>query len=117
MGIIPIYTNLLAQISIDGTVTSLANAQYDWGGNHHNDALTFDYQGKTYRFYHSSFGYGWRQCQNMDCINIYTLGATTLETEGCASTRTLPEVCVPIKADGTHDPLVDTFKKCPGDTT
>ena len=35
---------------------------------------------------------------------------------GCSKARTLPEVCVPIQAGGMHDPLVDTFQRCPGDT-
>jgi len=117
MSLTPVYTTQSAQISIDGTVTSLVNAQYNFGGNHHNDSLSFDYQGKTYKYYHSSFGFGWRQCQAMDCINVYAVGTTTLQTEGCASSRTLPEICVTIKADGTHDALVDTFKKCLGDST
>jgi hypothetical protein len=80
-----------------------------------NDYLTFDYQGATYKYYHSSIGFGYRKCQPMNCINIYVLGSTTLQSEGCASARTLPQVCVQIKADGTHAPLVDTFAKCPGD--
>jgi hypothetical protein len=114
---VPVYTAKLARISASGTVTDLASAQYDFGGGHNNDSLQVDYQGKTYKYYHSSFGFGWRQCQPMDCINIYALDSTTLENEGCATTRSLPEFCVPIKADGTHDPLVDTFKKCAGDAS
>lgn len=111
---VPVYTAKLAQISVKGAVTDLANAQYDYGGGHNNDSLQVDYQGKTYKFYHSSFGFGWRQCQPMDCVNI--LSGSTVQTNGCTSARTLPEVCVQIKADGTHPPLVDTFKKCPGDS-
>jgi hypothetical protein len=114
MSLVPTFT-ATAQLSVDGVVSDLANAQYDWGGNHHNDSLKVDYQGKTYKYYHSSFGFGWRKCASMDCVNVYPEGSTTLQTEGCASARTLPEVCVSIKADGTHDPLVDTFKKCVGD--
>jgi hypothetical protein len=114
MSLVPTFT-ATAQISVDGVVSDLANARYDWGGNHHNDSFTFDYQGKTYKYYHSSFGFGWRRCQPMDCINVYPVGSTTLETEGCGSTRTLPEVCVAIKTNKTHDPLVDHFQKCPGD--
>lgn len=40
----------LAQISIDGVVSSLADATYDWGGGHHNDSLSFTYEGKTYEY-------------------------------------------------------------------
>jgi hypothetical protein len=114
---IPVYTARLAQISVSGTVSDLGNAQYDYGGGHHNDSLQIDYQGKSYKYYHSSFGFGFRQCQPMDCVNVYSQGSTTPEIEGCSSTRALPEVCVAIKADGTHDPLVDTFKKCSGDSS
>ncbi len=114
-GPVPTSKVELAQISIGGVVTNLANPVYDWGGNHHNDALSFDYQGATYQYFHSSLGFGGRKCQDMDCINVYAVGGTTPKTEGCASTRTLPEVCVPIKTGGAHDPLVDKFAKCPGD--
>jgi hypothetical protein len=111
-----IYEVDLAQISIDGVVTSLSNAAYDWGGGHHNDSISFDYEGKTYRYYHSSFGFGFRQCQPMDCVNVYAPGATTPEIEGCGADRSLPEVCVPIDDRGSHEELVDEFMKCPGDT-
>jgi hypothetical protein len=116
LGMPPIYSVQLAQISLSGVVSDLAGAQYDYGGGHHNDALSFEYAGKTQRYYHSSFGFGFRRCQNMDCRNVYALGTTTLETEGCASDRKLPEACVSIESDGTHAPLVDSFMKCPGDT-
>jgi hypothetical protein len=107
----------LAQISIDGVVSDLADASYDWGGGHHNDSLSFTYEGKTYKYYHSSIGFGFRSCQPMDCVNVYAPGTTTPEIEGCGSDRSLPEVCVLIDAQGNHEPLVDAFMKCPGDTT
>jgi hypothetical protein len=90
MGAMPIYTTELAQISIDGVVTSLATARYFYGDVHNNDYLTIDYQGATYKYFHSSLGYGWRKCQPMDCVNIYVLDSTTLQTEGCTSARTSP---------------------------
>jgi hypothetical protein len=115
--LIPLYQIELAQISVDGVVTSLADAHYDFGGNHHNDSVSFAFGGKTYKYSHSSLGYGYRQCQPMDCMVVYAAGsATTVETDGCTATRTLPEVCVAIKADQTHAALApDPFKKCPGD--
>jgi hypothetical protein len=113
---VPVYATELAQISIDGQVAELSGATYDYGGGHHNDSLAFDYGDKSHRYYHSSFGFGFRSCQNMDCRNVHALGTTTIETEGCASDRALPEVCVSFEADGTHAPLVDQFMKCNGDT-
>jgi hypothetical protein len=115
---VPVYTAVLAQLSTSGSgaPSELANVQYDYGGGHHNDSLRFDDQGKTYKYYHSSFGFGFRSCQPMDCINIYAPGATAPLTDGCTSARALPEICVPIKSDGTHDPLIDRFMKCQGDT-
>lgn len=112
---VPVYEAELAQISLNGAVSPLTSAMYDYGGGHHNDALSVDHGGKTHSYYHSSFGFGFRSCQAMDCRNVYTLGTTTLETEGCTRERSLPEVCVSVEADGTHAPLVDEFMKCPGD--
>ncbi len=116
MATIPVFTPVLSKISVNGTLTDLSNTQYDYGSGHHNDSLQVDYQGKTYKYFHSSFGFGYRSCQPMDCVNIYAPGGTTPTTEGCTSARKLPEVCVEIKADGTHDPLTDAFQKCPGDS-
>ena len=111
----PVYSVQLAQISIDGNVSALEGVKYEYGGGHHNDALAFDYGGKSQRYYHSSFGFGFRKCQDMDCRNVYGLGTTTLDTEGCASDRKLPEVCVSFEPDGTHPALTDNFMKCQGD--
>lgn len=115
IGKVPVYEVELAQISLGGEVSALTSVNYDHGGGHNNDSITFDFGGKTHTYYHSSFGFGFRKCQNMDCRNVYAAGTTTLETEGCDSNRTLPEVCVSFKPDGTHDALVDKFMKCPGD--
>ena len=112
MGAIPV---LEAQgwFSDGTTATPLAKVAYDWGGGHHNDAITFDWNSSTYKAYHSSFGWGWRACQPMDCLVVSLNGAVV--EDGCTTARTLPIVCVPIEADGGHGPLVDTFKKCAGD--
>jgi hypothetical protein len=111
----PVYEAELAQISLNGAVVALENAKYDYGGGHHNDALSFDRGEETHTYYHSSFGFGFRSCQAMDCRNVYALGTTTLRAEGCTSARSLPEVCVSVEADGTHAALIDEFMKCPGD--
>lgn len=117
--ILSIYTTGSQLISIDGTVSDLKNAQYNSGGIHGNDYLTFDYRGRTYKYSHSSYNYGLYRCQPMDCVVVYAAGSSTnVETDGCTSARTLPEVCVPIKADGTHAPLSpDPFKKCANDSS
>lgn len=111
---IPVYEVQLAQLSLGGVVTDVGNAQYDYGGGHHNDSLSFDYEGATHRFYHSSFGFGFRACQSMDCRDVYDVGASTPKQEGCAD-RSLPEVCVAVQPDASHAPLTDTFMKCAGD--
>lgn len=104
-----------AWLSQGGKVTALGAANYDWGGNHHNDAIEFDAGGKHWRAYHSSFGFGWRQCQPMDCLQqTQGVGGAVVE-DGCTKERTLPAVCRPIKADGSYDALVDSFKPCLGD--
>lgn len=109
----PVFETKRAQISIDGAVTDLTDAAYDWGGNHHNDSLTFTYEGSSFQYYHSSFGFGFRSCQNMDCTTVSE--GTTLVEDGCTKERTLPIVCQQIMPDGTHGELVDTFMPCAGD--
>jgi hypothetical protein len=111
----PIMNTVLAQISIGGQISTLSGAQYDWGGNHHNDSIAFDYGGRHYRYSHSSLGYGYRACQSMDCMQTYQSDGLTLVEDGCTMQRTLPVVCVAIGADGTAPALVDTFSPCPGD--
>ncbi len=109
----PVY-GTEAWLSVEGEASSLKNADYDYGGNHNNDFFEFDWQGERIKYYHSSFGFGWRACQPMDCIQVYDLEGNLLE-DGCTTERTLPVTCVPIKADGTYDELVDDFEKCSGD--
>jgi hypothetical protein len=50
----------------------------------------------------------------MDCIQVSDQGGDMTE-DGCTKDRTLPAACVQMMADGTHDPLEDTFEPCPGD--
>ncbi|MGC4069772.1 MAG: hypothetical protein QM784_34970 [Polyangiaceae bacterium] len=103
-------------LSRNGVVTPLASAAYDWGGNHHNDAIDFEVGGLKYRYYHSSFGWGWRACQNMDCARIYASDGTTVQTDGCTHERTLPIVCSSVESDGKIQPLEDHFATCLGDS-
>jgi len=110
---LPIYTTL-AWISVDNVVTDLASPEYNFGGNHHNDSFRFTHDGTPYFYYHSSFGWGWRACAPMDCIQVLDGNGGILE-DGCTTDRTLPIVCTPILEDGTFGSLEDTFVKCPGD--
>ena len=114
MGAVPVYGDVTAWISIDGAVDETSKAAYDHGGGHVNDAIDFTWGSKAYRYYHSSFGVGWRKCQPMDCLQVLDWSGASIE-DGCTKERTLPVVCRPIKADGTHDELVDTFEPCDGD--
>jgi hypothetical protein len=112
----PIFSTLVGQISINGQVETLQDAAYDWGGNHHNDSLSFTYDGKRHQYSHSSIDFTYRACQNMDCLLVHV--GTTITDDGCTAARTIPEVCSKIKADGTYDDLsVDKFAKCPGDSS
>lgn len=98
----------------NGAVTALEGALYDWGGNHHNDQLEFQWEGQRYLYSHSSFGFGWRSCQEMDCLQVTgTDGA--LVQDGCGCDRTLPIVCRQVMADGTWGDFTDTFARCNGD--
>jgi hypothetical protein len=103
-----------AWISIAGVVSPLAEPLYDVGGNHRNDYIEFTWQSVRFKLYHSSFGFGFRACHPMDCVQILGSGVPIIE-DGCTKDRTIPVTCVPILEDGTHAPLEDTFEPCAGD--
>ena len=109
----PLFTVTRALISENGMLSNLANPAYEIGG-HLNDKISFGWDGKRFEYFHSSLGFGARKCQPMDCLNVLTGGGMLIE-QGCAPSRTLPQVCVPVGGDGVVPPLIDTFKKCPGD--
>ena len=104
------------QAVVGGAAMPVTEAFYDWGGNHHNDALEFEFGGRHYRVFHSSIGWGFRVCQPMDCVQVSDTGGTLLE-DGCTCDRTIPAVCVEVQTDGTWDELVDDFAVCEGDPT
>ena len=111
MGPSPTYSVIGAWMSLDGTVTPLDNPSYDIGGNHQNDFFEFDFEGQHFKYYHSTFGMGWRACQPMDCLQI--LAGEEIVEDGCLpKDRSLPIICVPVEADGTYAELVDTFAPC-----
>lgn len=109
----PVYATT-AWISISDSVQLLPAAEYDFGGNHHNDFFKFTFSGKKYAYFHSSFGYGFRSCQPMDCMQKLDDGGQVAE-DGCTPERTLPVTCRRIADDGTFEALIDDFEKCPGD--
>ena len=108
----PEYQPVGAWLSVDNALTEIT-ATYDYGGRHHNDEITAQIDGMTWRFAHSSYGFGFRACQPMDCLQQVDAGAVV--QDGCTVDRTLPIVCAPVEADGTHPPLSDTFAPCNGD--
>ena len=109
------YTTDKAQLYLGDSPISVSSAQYYWGGNHQNDYITFTYDDKVFKYYHSSFGWGWRTCQEMDCLQVYKKDGTTVIEDGCTSSRTLPVVCRQANADGSFNDFTDTFAKCAGD--
>jgi hypothetical protein len=112
---VPILEVEGAWFSQGGKLTALENPDYDYGGGHNNDFLEFDRNGKRYKVYHSSFGFGFRACQPPDCLQVYDPGTQALLEDGCGPDRKLPVVCVRVAEDGSYPALVDSFKKCAGD--
>lgn len=113
---LPIYTRDGAWVSDGVRVIAMDRpGVYDYGGGHHNDSMTVDLGDTVYRYYHSSFGFGFRRCQEMDCLQAFAPGATTPTTDGCTRDRLLPIVCVRVASDGSVPALTDTFMRCPGD--
>ncbi|MBN2341322.1 MAG: hypothetical protein JXX29_16975 [Deltaproteobacteria bacterium] len=101
----------VAQIWIDGEVSSLTDVGYDYGGNHQNDSLSFTYGDLAYSYFHSSYDVGYHSCQNMDCANVFDMEGALVE-KGCGCERTRPIICVQQQADGTFPELIDTFEIC-----
>jgi len=113
----PTYTTEQAQIHINGNLVTSSLAVYEYGGNHANDFMMIEYDDKHYKYYHSSFGPGWRKCQPMDCITVKELGGIEVIEDGCTCDRTVPIVCVQVSEEGNIPELVDTFEICVGDPT
>ncbi len=108
------YATVGAWVSF-GDVAQAVTAKYDGGGNHRNDWCEIDFGKTVLKYYHSSFGYGWRCCQPMDCFQVLDGPAGAVTDNGCGADRMHPVVCVKVQQDGTWADLVDTFAKCAGD--
>ncbi|MCA9542475.1 MAG: hypothetical protein KC620_26440 [Myxococcales bacterium] len=109
----PVYSVDGAWISRGGVVSPIT-AAYSFGGRHANDEMTVEVSDAHFRYFHSSFGFGFRRCQPMDCLQVLDAAGAVTE-DGCTAERTLPIVCRQVDAMGHVDALDDTFERCPGD--
>ncbi len=123
MGMNPEISVDTAVLYVNGKYSTPKNLSYEWGGNHHNDKFRFTYDGKVYEYFHSSYGWGGRSCQEMDCIRVFESDGTTLIEDGCktfdddlSGVRSLPVVCrFASLEDGSFGDFTDTFELCNGD--
>lgn len=115
MSVIPEFSTDKAEFYINGKKETIDDAVYEWGGNHHNDNISFLYKGNVYSFAHSSFGFGWRSCQEMDCLTVSDEDANVIE-DGCTSERSIPVICRQVTGNKSYEAFEDTFEKCPGDS-
>lgn len=123
MGMNPEISVDTAVLYVNGKYATPKNLSYEWGGNHHNDKFRFTYEGKVYEYFHSSYGFGGRSCQEMDCIRVFESDGTTLIEDGCktfdedlSAVRSLPVVCrFASLEDGSFGDFTDTFELCNGD--
>lgn len=114
MKMFPVVENPNIQLYVNGAKAQVSEAAYDWGGNHHVDEISFAYDGKKYAYNHSSMGFGWRPCQEMDCIKVYSASGELIE-DGCGLDRTIPIVCNVVDKDGNFGTFEDNFHVCDGD--
>lgn len=123
MGMNPEISVDTAVLYVNGKYSTPKNLSYEWGGNHHNDKFRFTYDGKVYEYFHSSYGWGGRSCQEMDCMRVFESDGTTLIEDGCKTfdddlntVRSLPVVCrFASLDDGSFGDFTDTFELCNGD--
>lgn len=123
MGVNPEISVDTAVLYVNGKYATPKNLSYEWGGNHHNDKFRFTYEGKVYEYFHSSYGWGGRSCQEMDCMRVFESDGTTLIEDGCktfdedlSAVRSLPVVCRFASVDdGSFGDFTDTFEFCNGD--
>lgn len=123
MGMNPEISVDTAVLYVNGKYSTPKKLSYEWGGNHHNDKFRFTYDGKVYEYFHSSYGFGGRSCQEMDCMRVFESDGTTLIEDGCktfdedlSTVRSLPVVCRFASVDdGSFGDFTDTFELCVGD--
>lgn len=114
MQALPVIENPKIELYVNGEKAKVTKPAYDWGGNHHVDEISFEYDGKKFAYNHSSIGFGWRPCQEMDCMKVYSANGKLI-ADGCGEDRTLPIVCNVVDKDGKFGTFEDKFKVCEGD--
>ena len=114
MQALPVIENPKIELYVNGDMVKVTKPAYDWGGNHHVDEISFEYDGKKFAYNHSSMGFGWRPCQEMDCLKVYSDKGDLIK-DGCGEDRTLPIVCKVVDKDGKFGTFEDKFKVCDGD--
>ena len=122
--------SMIPEMSIDTAIlyvnekyVSLDGVTYDWGGNHHNESFRFAYGGKVFEYFYSTFGWGGRSCQEMDCLVVYDADGKTLIEDGCgldndnlSETRKLPVICRFANVeDGSFGRFIEEYDLCLGD--
>jgi hypothetical protein len=114
------YTVEAAWIKVAEGIQPLTQVLYDGGGNHKNDRIVFEWKGKFYSFYHSSFGFGWRACAPLDCMQICEdKECRTVLYDGCNRTTcagppALKVVCAVVTTKGTVPELLDPWRQQSG---
>ena len=98
-------------LRVAGAGAQLVPGSYDWIRNHHMSWLWFGWDGLRYNLSFSAYTFG-GPCGPFDCLYVTTPEGQTVEA-GCGEDRALPVVCKAVAADGTVEPLVDTFQGCP----
>ncbi len=116
----PTYETDNVWLRIDGDITS-TTGEYEFGGRHHNDMISFLHEGSWHRLWHSSIGWGWRACTRPDCLVICEpdVDCVVDSTEGVAVDGCLRDagdpppalqvICVQVNADGTLPPFEDPW--------
>jgi hypothetical protein len=117
--VVPTTYGASAFIKRNHTIEPVAVASYDYGGNHHNDTITFTLDNETHVLWHSSIGYGGRRCAPIDCQIRCGTNPTCDEysgftVNGCeraagSGPPPLPVICVVVNADGSLPPLLDPW--------
>ena len=103
-----------AEFYVNGKFAEVSDVNYEWGGNHHVEKLSFTYKGNIFRYAQSTMGWGGRPCQNMDCMKVFESDGKTYVENGC-NERSLSIVCRNVNLEGEVSDFTDTYKICEGD--